>query len=226
MAVAMLFSGCNSCHNQERPPQEVPLEDCQVNPDEVFGQHFTKEDFLIWDVLSETDKDYALVMKEMNALDTTFTQTDFPVMCSVADTTAVGAIARQVCEQRDNEYFPRWMSMNDSTFGLFFLFGNSNGKGQSPIVRGTEIKSAEAWTYDESWKYEPVFGVALVFDDLYIPHWMKTTRSRVGSVIAMTLGDRVLMAPYVSGMVDNGRTSVTVRTEEEACALAKILDKR
>lgn len=216
LAGVMLLAGCNGLQKKNQ------LE-CNVNPDEVFGWHYTAEDFQFWDVLDDRCAEYAQLINLVRQGDITTTE-GYPIMCHVRDTAALFASATAVCEELAKDgtrYYPRWMLENDTVYALYFLFGKSTPEGVLPIMDGTMIDTASA----ENSEFGTGYQVSFAFKDRYARLWAEVTREHIGKCIAVTLGDWVLMVPYVNGEITSGRCMITGKfTLEEACAIAKILN--
>ena len=218
-AALMLFAGCKA--------KDVPLQ-CDVDPDEVFGQHYTAADFQLWYVLDANSETYHSMLNAMDVEDYEANQ-DFgmglPVMAN--DTADIMVAAKVACEGVDSMhiYHPAWFSYpneKQDVFYLAFLYGNNTPEGEYPLLDGSAIDNAKV-TVNKIAGFETYF----VFSGENADIWAKITGDGIGKCIAMTLGDRILTAPRVNGQVTDGRCSVTgIPTQDEACALSTILNSK
>ena len=218
-AGVMLFTACK--------PKETVLE-CNVDPDEVFGQHYTAADFQMWSVLNSDGAMYDTLKAQMQLPDTVKYGVSDPMGLFVAlkDTAVVIAEARRVCDMvagvDGHRYFPALMAWQDGTAWLMLLYGTATPEGELSLIDGTAIASAKA--------VRSVYAgaeAAFVFNSENVDRWASIMEENMDRCIAMTLGGRVLSAPRVTGVITDGRCSVSGNyTDEEVCALAAILNNK
>ena len=217
IAAFMLFTGCNQA-------KEVQY---NVNPDSVFGKHYTAKDFGIWHLLDFGDSKYQDPVGEawMNLPEENWSAWDNQngLQLPASDTAAFMQSLRELTLPRSPEgskLIPCWILKTDSLgdrFQFNFLYGNKSGK---PIIDGTHVKKCFVEKSDFSEGYEVRFR----FDMKTADFWQKFTAEHVGERIAMMLGtDLLLSDPQIMCEIAGGACSVFGPTEEECYALATIL---
>lgn len=216
----MLLSGCNHI--------QTTLQ-CDVDPDEVFGQHYDAWDFQIWYALNENDEAFRAILSTMD-IDSNVTILGYGLMVQNADTAAVMAKAIEACSNyidRDtNVYMPVWQDNVDNTSTLLFTYGFAAPDMEEPLLYGTEVELAQA-------QHTGVSGneLAIVFNREAAERWAQITHDGIGRNVVIMLGadreGRVLSAPRIMGEVTGGRCSVTGDfSDDETCALAAILNNK
>jgi hypothetical protein len=189
--VALLLVGCIDYGHREFPT--IP---CEVEPDEVFGRHYTAADFQIWQIdehifrnLSVTAEDSAARLDLFHAV--------------YADNHNGKALGRY-----------SWIAVDTINYQMVCLEGNS------PIIDGSSIAQASV---KEEWGQRVV---AFEFAKEHHAKWLNITSENVGHHLAIMLGDRLLCVPEVVSEIANGKCSVnTGLQEDEQCALSLILNK-
>ncbi|MBR1550078.1 MAG: hypothetical protein IJ634_05510 [Bacteroidales bacterium] len=210
--VAALFAGCNLPLRRVLQTNETPI-NCEVDPDAVFGRHYTAADFQIWKVADGYEVDRMLVDTKLP--DTLFFEDtrDFTrlLLIKTEDTATVGAAVRPLCRQRG--WYPLWGDADAAGFQVLYILV---GK---PLLDGTSVAKAEACVWD---------GRNEVRIELKKEHhadWQRITRESIGHCLAFTLGDRMLMAPMVNGEITGGKMFVSGGyTEDMCCAMAAVLN--
>lgn len=93
--------------------------------------------------------------------------------------------------------------------------------GDTPIFDGTDVKDVFA---DKNYQGDPM--VVFHFDEEGTKEWERITYENIGRYVVFTLGDSVLSSSFINGQITGGVCAIFTNSEEEACALAKILEKK
>ena len=136
----MLFAGCK--------PRVT-----DVDPDSVFGQHYTAWDFQVWSTLNDSDEAYAALLSMMD-IDSSVNDIGYGLQVSPADTTEVMAKALDACRiyadiDTSQCYIPVWQQINDVKLVLLFAYGFNEPDTEMPILFGSEVKNARTY-YDKA----------------------------------------------------------------------------
>ena len=199
--------------------------DCNVDPDEYFGQSYQAQDFQFWRVLA-VGETYANIFDSIKyklgerADEDAYTQSGSRLV-PVSDTSAFGEVLRQMTLKFADEMPGHYCWLKDEFTGdyceLLFLYGEAEGR---PLIDGSHIDSACV----VEWRGQ--MSVDFVFDKEGTEMFRKLTAETVGERLAMTLGERVLSTPMVNGEINGGRCSVSASDTEKACAIAAVLNKK
>ena len=198
--------------------------DCNVDPDEYFGQSYNASDFQFWRVLEEGEA--AKIIDSLERMLGEIADEDADTesgsrLVPVPDTAAYGeALRKMTLKFADGTpYHYRWLK--DEYTGdyceLLFLYGDAEGR---PLIDGSHIDSACV----VEWRGQ--MSVDFVFDKEGTEMFRKLTAETVGERLAMTLGERVLSTPMVNCEISGGRCSVSASDTEKACAIAAVLNKK
>lgn len=199
--------------------------DCNVDPDEYFGQSYNASDFQFWRVLA-VGETYANIIDSLEyklgerADEDAYTLSGSRLV-PVSDTAAFGEVLRQMTLKfaDGTPYHYRWLK--DEYTGdfceLLFLYGDTEGR---PLIDGSNVDSASV----VEWRGQ--MSVDFVFDKEGTEMFRKLTAATVGERLAMTLGEIVLSVPRVNGEINGGRCSVSASDTEKACAIAAVLNKK
>lgn len=198
--------------------------DCNVDPDEYFGQSYNASDFQFWRVLEEGEAANIIDSLELmlgERADEDANAESGSRLVPVPDTAAYGEALRQMTLKfaDGTPYHYRWLK--DEYTGdfceLLFLYGDTEGR---PLIDGSHIDSACV----VEWRGQ--MSVDFVFDKEGTEMFRKLTAETVGERLAMTLGEIVLSVPRVNGEINGGRCSVSASDTEKACAIAAVLNKK
>ncbi len=212
----MLFAGCK--------PRVT-----DVDPDSVFGQHYTAWDFQVWSTLNDSDEAYAALLSMMD-IDSSVNDIGYGLQVSPADTTEVMAKALDACRiyadiDTSQCYMPVWQQINDVKLVLLFAYGFNEPDTEMPILFGSEVKNARTY-YDKAGGIE----VAMVLNNEAADQWARFTADNIGRNVIFMLGQdcegRVLSSPRIMCEITGGRFSVAGLTVDEAHALVKILNNK
>ena len=199
-----------------------------VDPDSVFGQHYTAWDFQVWSALNDSDEAYAALLSMMD-IDSNVTVLGYGLKVpfsakAVVMTEALKAVVDYI-DNDTNSYVPVWQDNVDSTSILFFAYGFDAPDMTLPILDGTEVVKAKTY-YSQSGGIE----VAMVFDNEAADRWARFTADNIGRNVIFMLGQdregRVLSSPRIMCEITGGRCSVAGLTVDEANALVKILNNK
>lgn len=213
----MLFTGC----------RQTKAVQYNVNPDEVFGQHYTAKDFGIWYLLSYSDNLYSSLVNE--------TMSRLPEEKQVAwdyqnglrlpssDTAAfMNALrtGKMPVSPEGSKLIPCWILMSAPEEDLYqfnLCYGDASG---NPVIDGMHVKKVSVEKSDYTGGYE----VLMLFDMKTADLWQKFTASNVHKRIGMMLGtDRLLSAPQIMCEIAGGACCVSGPEEDECYAIATIL---
>ena len=212
-AASLLFGACWWNTYVERQPDVIP---CNVDPDEVFGVHYTAADFQIWpmddDEMASIVSSRAVKEKGISSV-----SSGWRVSFANADTAEVGDIARELCaSHRTGDtvccygWIPDDFDSNSSTIVIVC--------GTKPLIDGTAV--AEAFV-------EKVWDAPAVMFEFAKEHhsdWQRITCDNIGRCLPVLLGGHILMIPVVYSEITQGKCSVTGLPEDKCCALAAILN--
>lgn len=199
-----------------------------VDPDSVFGQHYTAWDFQVWSTLNDSDEAYAALLSMMD-IDSNVTVLGYGLKVpfsakAVVMTEALKAVVNYI-DNDTNSYMPVWQDNVDSTSILFFIYGFDAPDMTLPILDGTEVVKAKTY-YSQSGGIE----VAMVFNNEATDRWARFTADNIGRNVIFMLGEdregRVLSAPRIMCEITGGRCSVAGLSVDEANALVKILNNK
>ena len=213
---AMLFAGCN--------PRVA-----DVDPDSVFGQHYTALDFQVWSTLNGSDEAYAALLSTMG-IDSIVDNIGYGLQAAPADMAAVMARALDACRDyvdmdTSRCYTPVWLQTDGCKPVLLFAYGFHDPDTEMPLFIGTEVDNARPY-YDKAGGIE----VAMVLNKEAADRWARFTADNIGRNVVFMLGQdcegRVLSAPRIMCGITGGRCSVAGLTVDEAHALVKILDNK
>lgn len=219
MAALMLLAACKS--QTEAPQSDEPQ--CDVNPDEVFGAHYTAADFGLWDVLDFDSHRYGdlVHMATIGLPDSLKHEWDTyeGLLVPASDTAAYSdAIQRNMDEKVIGErYFWDRVPKDDDTLYRFLCVYIDDHR---PILDGSHIDSA--WV--DAWKLST--DVVWQFDSVGTEIFRQVTAENVGRYLAIMLGDRLIAAPRVNGEITGGSCAVSGFSLDEMCALAKVLNNK
>ena len=215
-AIALLLMGC-------KQTKEVQY---NVDPDQIFGQHYTAKDFGIWYLLDYDDLYISLVNEVLERLPeekqiVLNTQKGFQIPAS--DTAAFMNALREgkmPLSPEGSKLIPCWLPVSSSQEGLYqfnVCYGDASG---NPIIDGTHVKKVSV----EKSEYTGGYEVLMQFDMRTADMWQKFTAANVNKRIGMMLGaDRLLSAPQIMCEIAGGACSILGSTEEECYAVANIL---
>lgn len=199
-----------------------------VDPDSVFGQHYTAWDFQVWSALNDSDEAYAALLSMMD-IDSNVTVLGYGLKVpfsakAVVMTQALKAVVNYI-DNDTNSYVPVWQDNVDSTSILFFIYGFDAPDMTLPILDGTEVVKAKTY-YSQSGGIE----VAMVFNNEAADRLARFTADNIGRNVIFMLGQdregRVLSSPRIMCEITGGRCSVAGLTVDEAHALVKILNNK
>lgn len=200
-----------------------------VDPDSVFGQHFTAWDFQVWSTLNDSDEAYASMLSMMD-IDSSVNNIGYGLQVHPADMAAVMAKAISACadyvdKDASQSYKPIWQQADDINPVLLFAYGFHEPDTEVPILIGSEVESARIY-FDKAGGVE----VAMVFNEEATNRWARFTADNIGRNVILMLGQdlegRVLSAPRIMCGITGGRFSVAGLTVDEANALVKILNNK
>ena len=218
-AALMFFSACKA---QEPAPKDKECQ-CDANPDEVFGAHYTSADFGIWDVLDFGSRRYwdlvnitRLTLPESLRHDW---NSDDGLLVHASDTAAFfeGIERNMDAKVIGERYF--WASApkdGDTLYRFICIYYDDH----RPILDGSHIDSA--WV--DAWKLST--DVVWQFDSVGTEIFRQVTAEKVGRYLAIMLGDRLIAAPKVYGEISGGSCAVSGFALDEMCALAKVLNNK
>ena len=198
--------------------------DCNVDPDEYFGQSYNASDFQFWRVLGESEAANIIDSLERMLGEIADDEADTESggrLVPVPDTAAFGeALRKMTLKLADGTpYHYRWLK--DEYTGdyceLLFLYGDAEDR---PLIDGSHVDSASVVEWNGQ------MSVDFVFDKEGAEMFRKHTAATVGERLAMTLGEIVLSVPRVNSEINGGRCSVSASDTEKACAIAAVLNKK
>lgn len=217
-AFAAIIAGCTG-----RIQTENNI-DCNVDPDEYFGQSYKASDFQFWRVLGESEAANIIDSLERMLGEIADDEANTELgsrLVPVPDTAAFGEVLRQMTLKFADEMPGHYCWLKDEFTGdyceLLFLYGDAEG---SPLIDGSHIDSACV----VEWRGQ--MSVDFIFDKEGTEIFRKLTAETVGERLAMTLGERVLSTPMVNGEINGGKCSVSASDTEKACAIAAVLNKK
>lgn len=95
------------------------------------------------------------------------------------------------------------------------------GSDYTPILTGTEVKSAQAYTDTQSTNSKSAYGVQLEFNEEGAQKFADATAASVGSQIYIIYDGKIVSAPTVQQKIDGGSCSITgLESWDEANNLA------
>ncbi len=212
----MLFSGCKPMVTD-------------VDPDSVFGQHYTAWDFQVWSTLNDSDEAYAALLSMMG-IDSSVNDIGYGLQVAPANMEAVMAKALDACGvyadiDTSQSYIPVLQQTNDIDPVLLFAYGFHYPDTDVPILFGSEVENVRTY-YDKAGSIE----VSMVFNKDAADQWARFTADNIGRNVIFMLGqDRegmVLSAPRIMCEITGGRCSVAGLSVDEAHALVKILNNK
>lgn len=211
MAVAsLMLVSCGCKPAMVRQPDSIS---CHVDPDEVFGAHYTAADFQIWEMVPTYEVDQMLLGSKLPD-SILYSSNDMfdNILVKECDTAMVAAVLRPLCRQRGwHQLWGPW-KYDDKTTKYQALYFHIK-----PLIDGTSVTDARV---ENVWD-KP--SVIFHFDEKYHADWKRITHDNIGLRLSFKLGDRVLMTPMVNGEITGGACSVSGLSEDECCALASIL---
>ncbi len=96
-----------------------------------------------------------------------------------------------------------------------------NGESYEPLLTGSDVKSAQAYTDTSSSSSSSAFGVSLTFTDEGAVKFEKATSANVGKIIYIVYDGKVVSAPNVKQTISGGSASITdISDYDEADTLA------
>lgn len=201
-----------------------------VDPDQVFGQHYTAKDFGIWYLLDYDNLFLSLVNAVMERLPEekqvawdTQNGLQFPASDTAAFMNALWECKLPLLSPNGSKLIPCWLPVSASQEGLYqfnVCYGDASG---NPIFDGTQVKKCTVEKSDYTGGYE----VLMQFDMKTADQWQKFTAANVHKRVGMMLGtDRLLSAPQIMCEIAGGACCISGTTEEECYALANILNKK
>ena len=96
-----------------------------------------------------------------------------------------------------------------------------NGESYEPLLTGSDVKSAQAYTDTSSSNSSSAFGVSLTFTDEGAVKFEKATSANVGKIIYIVYDGKVVSAPNVKQTISGGSASITdISDYDEADTLA------
>lgn len=212
----LLFAGCK--------PRVT-----DVDPDSVFGKHYTAWDFQILCALNDNDEAYTALLSMMD-IDSNVNNLGYGLGVDPADSAKIMAKALDACGKYVDidtlqSYLPVWQQTDYGMAILLFSYGIEAPDMTLPIFDGMDIKLARTY-YDKAGGVE----VAMVFDKEAAERLARFTADNIGRNVIFMLGDdregRVLSAPRIMCGITGGRCSVAGLTVDEANALVKILNNK
>lgn len=219
MAALMLLAACRN--RVELQQSDEPQ--CDVDPDEVFGAHYTAADFGLWDVLNfDSHRYWDLVNLAMIGRPDSLKHewnTYEGLLVPASDTAAyIDAIQRNMDEKVVGErYFWDCVPEEGDTLYRFLCVYYDDHR---PILNGSHIDTA--WV--DAWKLRT--DVVWQFDSVGTEIFRQFTAENIGRYLAIMLGDRLIAAPRVNGEISGGSCAVTGFALDEMCALAKVLNNK
>ena len=199
--------------------------DCNVDPDEYFGQSYNASDFQFWRVLA-VGETYANIIDSLERMlgeiaDVEADTESGSRLVPVPDTAAFGEVLRKMTLKFADGTPYHYCWLKDEYTGdyceLLFLYGDAEGR---PLIDGSHIDSACVVEWNGQ------MSVDFVFDKKRAEMFRKLTAATVGERLAMTLGEIVLSVPRVNCEINGGRCSVSASDTEKACAIAAVLNKK
>ena len=219
MAALMLLAACRN--QMEAPQSDEPQ--CDVDPDEVFGAHYTAADFGLWDVLNfDSHRYWELVhMAMIGRPDSLKHEWDTyeGLLVPASDTAAyIDAIQRNMDEKVVGEryFWNRVPEEGDTLYRFLCVYYDDH----RPILNGSHIDTA--WV--DAWKLRT--DVVWQFDSVGTEIFRQVTAENIGRYLAIMLDDRLIAAPRVNGEISGGSCAVTGFALDEMCALAKVLNNK
>ncbi|GEM_PF-6639109 len=211
---AMAVSSCYRHRLIELPSRMIP---CDVNPDEVFGAHYTAADFQIWPMADDSMAGI-VAGRAVREKGISSASSGWQVMFDNADTAEVGSIARDLCASHrtgDTVCCYGWVpeGFDSSKSVIVFVCGTK------PLIDGYTV--ADAFV-EKMWEAP---AVMFEFAKEHHSDWQRITRDNIGRYLPIMLGDRMLAAPMVNAEIAGGKCNLTGLSEEECCALAAILTR-
>jgi len=218
LAGIIFLMGCNQSKNVHY----------DVNPDKVFGNHYTAKDFGLWLLLDYNDEQYISSVNDaigrLTEEKQSFWDNEKGFMLPASDTAEFMQAMRMGEMSLTSEgcpLIPCWLpvtAFQDTIYQLNMCYGDASG---NPIIDGTHIKKISVEKSDFTGNYE----VLMQFDMKTADLWQKFTAENVGKRIGMLLGpDRLLSAPKIMCEIAGGACSISGPTEEECYAIATILN--
>lgn len=209
---SLMFVSCYFNTNIVQPSRAVP---CNVDPDEVFGAHYTAADFQIWP-MADDEMARILSSKAVEGKGITSMLSGWRVSFAIIDTAEVGALARELCASHrtgDTVCCYGWIPDDfDSTMSVIVFVC-----GAKPLIDGTAVAGA----YVETFLDKP--ELVLEFAKEHHSDWQRITKDNIGRCLPVMLGGHILMIPMVYSEITEGKCSVSSLSEEKCCALAAIL---
>lgn len=212
---SMMLVACRWNTVVERPTNVVS---CNVDPDEVFGLHYTAADFQIWPMADE-EMTRNVASKVVQGKGISSVLSGWRVLFANADTAEAGTIASELCafHRKDDTvcsygWIPDDFDTNKSSIVIVC--------GKNPLIDGNAVADA----YVEIIWDKP--AVVFEFAKEFHSDWKRITKDNIGRCLPIMLGGRILMIPVVNGEITKGKCCVTGLSEDECCALAAILSSR
>lgn len=219
VATFLMLTACKS----QIPEPQVEEPQCDVDPDSVFGIHYTAEDFGIWHVEDFGDFRYRdLVSYGQNFLPDSlrypWNSTD-GLLVPASDTAAYTRAIDKIDVVIVGEYhFWQPFPKDGDTLYQFLCVHDVD---DCPVIDGSHILSAGV---DKDWNGHPT--VNWQFDSTGSELFQKITNENIGHPLAIMLGHRLLIAPMVYGEITGGKCSISGLSADEACAFAKLLNNK
>ena len=216
----MLLTGC----------RQTKAIQYNVDPDQVFGQHYTAKDFGIWYLLDYYENQYATLvnaaMERLPEEKQTTWDNQKGLQLPASDTAAFMNALREgkmPLSPNGSKLIPCWLPVSPSQEKLYqfnVCYGDASG---NPIFNGTQVKKCAVEKSDYTGGYE----VLMQFDMKTADQWQKFTAANVHKRVGMMLGsDRLLNAPQIMCEIAGGACCISGTTEEECYAIANILNKK
>ena len=196
------FAACN--HGLKQKTIE-----CDVSPVEVFGYDYSPQDLTFHSVLDLDSSAWEMLGESTG-------NNVYPnVYVSSNDTAAVAQIAADYCRSLANGAECHWQRcVGSDAFELVIIDSKTLLDG-SCIIEASAVMN-----------YYGQPEVDITFNDEAAAKWKIITCNHIGKRIAMMLKDHVLSSPMVAGEIDCGKASIVGPSQEEICALCKILESK
>lgn len=225
LAALALITICSCNHNIGNATIAKPL-NCDVVPSEVFGGNYTAADLKFYRVVDSHDDVWNMYLRCVGELPEGIPagiSEDGRITSREADTAAFAEHARNICMKMcndANEYIYGWQSLlstEDTIYECLFLCSE-------PLpLDGNDVVEARALENEHFGWAEPLLD--MTFNTEAAKRWEKITDENIGRRIAFVFAGKVISTPMVNCKIEGGKSCVSGLSEEETCALAKVLNQ-